>query len=159
MKSPCFIRIDKEILPKLYENNDWSKIGFATHGDSSTAFICGTGISTWAALDAKSCLTDQNVECTVVDFIKVKPLNLNDLSSLFKNAKWVVVIEESVSSGGLWELIGASLINKRISFFLKLNLGDSFILGSAKREWAWEKYGINGESVSKKIMKTLLELE
>ena len=121
MKSPCFIRMDKEILPKLYENNDWSKTGFATHGESSTAFICGTGISTWAALEAKNCLKEQNIECTVVDFIKVKPIDINDLSSLFEKAKWVVVIEESVSSGGLWELIGAGLINKRIAFLLIIN--------------------------------------
>ena len=33
------------------------------------------------------------------------------------------------------------------------NLGNSYILGSAKREWAWKKFNLNSDKISKYLIK------
>lgn len=150
-KTPCFIRMDKENLPNLYDDNLSLSSGMALHGSRSTGVIVSSGVLTWAALEAQEILSTRSVACQVIDLIRIKPFDVPFLQSQCENARWVAVVDEAVSCGGLAELIAGALIGQPLDFFIPINLGDRFLLGSAKREWAWEHYGLNGVDIARAI--------
>lgn len=158
-QSPCFIRIDKENLPQLYSVKDDLDAGLFFHSgdekDVKRGAIISSGMLVWSALKAREMLSNEGVECTVIDIFCIKPLNIKLLQDLTKNLEWVVVLEESMNLSCLGELIARHILlnNKSINEYRTLNLGDTYLLGSAKREWAWKKYGLYPDEIVKLILK------
>lgn len=157
-QSPCFVRIDKENLPLLYSNNRDLSAGLLVHSDNKEEYLGGaiisSGMPVWSALKVKELLSEEGIECIVIDIFCIKPLNINLLQEITKNIKWAVVIEESTDFSCLGELVARNILlkNKSIQEYRTINLGDSYLLGSAKRDWAWAKFGLNPEMVVKKIL-------
>jgi transketolase len=154
-KTPCFIRIDKENLPNLYDETQSLDSGMLVHGLKGNGVIVCTGMTTWAGLQALEILSSKGISCQVIDLIRIKPFAEEEFQSLCENVRWVVVVDEATSCGGLGELISSMLIGKSMDFFTTINLGGKFLLGSAKREWAWQKFGIDGELIWETILKKL----
>jgi transketolase len=157
-QTPCFIRIDKENLPQLYSSHDDLDAGLLVHsadaiGQKQGAII-SSGMLVWSALKAKEILSNEGIECTVIDVFCIKPLNINLLQELTKNLGWVVVLEEAMNPSCLGELVARHILleNKNIKEYITLNLGNSYLLGSAKREWAWEKFGLTSDAIAKAIL-------
>jgi transketolase len=158
-QTPCFIRIDKENLPQLYTDLDDLSLGLIAHEkkDSAKGIIFGTGMTVWPALKAAEILGDRGIECNVVDIFEVKPLNEELLRSLLIKIDWVLVVEESLGLSSLSELIAKLIIESSdLNFYRSLNLGNSYLMGSAKREWAWKKFNLDAESIVRYIDKSIL---
>jgi len=157
-QSPCFIRIDKENLPQLYSSQDDLNSGLLVHsvdeGGVKSGAIISSGMLVWSALKAKEILLNAGIDCSVIDILCIKPLNINLLQELTKNLAWVIVVEEAMSPSCLGELMARHILikNKNIQQYVTLNLGDSYLLGSAKREWAWEKFGLTADAIAKVIL-------
>ncbi|MFM1806266.1 MAG: hypothetical protein RL212_525 [Pseudomonadota bacterium] len=160
-QSPCFIRVDKENLPQLYSIKDDLGVGLLTHSADRQALnkegrgvIISSGMLVWSALKAKEMLSSNGIECIVIDVFCIKPLNVNLLQELTKNLTWIVVVEEAMNPSCLGELIARQILpkNRSIEEYITMNLGDSYLLGSAKREWAWEKFGLTSEAIAKVIL-------
>jgi len=97
-------------------------------------------------------LSDRGVECIVVDIFIVKPLNVEVLNSLLNKTDWVLVVEESINLSSISEPIAKAIVeSSNLNFYRSLNLGDSYLMGSAKREWAWKKFNLNAESIVKYV--------
>ena len=157
--TPCFIRIDKENLPQLYTDLDDLSLGLIAHEkkDSAKGIIFGTGMTVWPALKAAEILGDRGIECNVVDIFEVKPLNEELLRSLLIKIDWVLVVEESLGLSSLSELIAKLIIESSdLNFYRSLNLGNSYLMGSAKREWEWKKFNLDAESIVRYIDKSIL---
>lgn len=161
-QSPCFIRIDKENLPQLYSSKDDLNSGLLAHSADGQDLkrgkkgaIISSGMLVWSALKAKETLSNNGIECVVIDVFCIKPLNVNLLQELTKNLTWVIVVEEAMNHSCLGELIASQILlkNKSIEEYITMNLGDSYLLGSAKREWAWKKFNLTAESIAEKIDK------
>jgi len=156
--TPCFIRIDKESLPQLYSSQEDLNLGLLVHSadqrGSKSGVIISSGMLVWSAIKAKEILSNEGIECAVIDVFCIKPLNINLLQELTKNLAWVVVVEEAINHSCLGELIARHILlkNKTIKEYITLNLGDSYLLGSAKREWAWEKFGLTSNAITKVIL-------
>lgn len=152
---PSFVRMDKENVPDLPASDSWNKLGYRVFGELGVGLIISTGIITWAALEAQEILKKKDVICEVIDVLILKPLNLTGLIQRESEINWILVLEEAVSNGGLAETVALAIssTSKRIKHFDTVNLGDQFLLGSAKREWAWKKFGLDGESIASKILK------
>ncbi len=154
-KTPSYIRIDKENLPNLYDNiisDNWKMF---IHGQNSDGVILGTGMTTWASLHAQEILNTNKISCQVIDLIRIKPLPEEELLWQFKNKKWVVVVDEATSCGGFGEFVSSLLLQSNLDFFISINVGKEFLLGSAKREWVWHKFGIDGELIAESILQKL----
>lgn len=149
--TPCFVRMDKEGLPNLYDEGQNLDDGFIAHG-AGEGIIISSGVVTWAALQAQEILQTKNIQCKVIDLIRIKPLATDELRTQCKNAKWVVVVDEATANGGLGELAANALIGMPLELFTSVNLGHKFLLGSAKREWAWQNFGLSGTDIAKLIM-------
>lgn len=163
IQSPCFVRIDKENLPQLYSSHDELNAGLLFHstddGVGERGAIISSGMPVWSALKAKEILSNKGVHCAVIDVFCIKPLNVNLLQELTKNLAWVLVVEEAINSSCLGELIArhSLLANKSIEKFITLNLGDSYLLGSAKREWAWKKFSLTSDAIAKVILEDFVK--
>jgi len=152
LKTPCFIRMDKENLPNLYEDEDLSSVGVMVHGKKSDGVIFGTGMTVWPALDAQERLAAVGVRAQVVDIFQIKPLCNKVLRDQFKDCKWIIVIDEAADPGGIADAIARAFVGHPLDFFHAVNLGSNFLLGSAKREWAWESFGFSGKELTKRII-------
>ena len=160
-QSPCFVRVDKENLPQLYSIKDELSAGLLVHSadgrdlnKAGRGAIISSGMLVWSALKAKEILSSNGIECAVIDMFCIKPLNVNLLQELTKNLAWVIVIEEAMNPSCLGELIARHILlkNKSIEEYITMNLGDAYLLGSAKREWAWEKFNITADAIAKMVL-------
>ena len=155
LRSPCFIRMDKENLPNLYSEADPLDGGIMYHGEESDGIIVGSGMTVWPALRAQEILASVGVHACVVDLFRIKPLGNDALREKFKDCKWIVVVDEGADPGGIADAIARAFIGQPLAFFHAVNLGEQFLLGSAKREWAWEKFGFEGERLAKDVLERL----
>ena len=96
-------------------------------------------------------LKKKNIDCSVVDIFKIKPINTNLLKEILFDTPWAVVVEEAIDLGCLGELI-ARHIDGGPTKLSSVNLGDKFLLGSSNREWAWNKYGFNPSDIVNKVL-------
>ena len=151
-KSPCYIRMDKALLPHLYNSSANLSENIISHGELKGGSIITSGITVWSALFAQSLLHEQKIYCNVIDILQIKPLNYKQLRSLVNHSEWIYIIEESSHNGGFSSDICYSLKNKIFKFFEIINFKDKYLLGSAERKWAWEKYKIDGKSVADSIL-------
>jgi len=153
-QTPSYVRLDKEVLPQLYDNDNDIKNGLIIHQENKVnnqGIIFATGITVWLALKAQEFLKAQNVDCLVVDIYKIKPLNTNLLKEILSDTPWALVVEEAIDLGCLGELI-AKHIDGGSTQISSINLGDEFLLGSSNREWVWNKYGLNPSDIVKKVL-------
>jgi transketolase len=156
LKTPCFIRMDKEQLPRLYTSDLDLNIGFEVHGNGTDFIIFSSGMTTWSALKAKELLhLNYSKNGCVVDMIRLKNYNHDLIVELVKKHVSVYIVDESSKFGGF-----ASLITRKIcgvkSFSLDIiSLEDSYLTGSAKREWAWGEFGLDHVSIMNLIRKVI----
>ena len=152
-QSPSYIRLDKEVLPQLYNNDNDIKNGLIVHQEKKTnnqGLIFATGITLWLTLKAQELLKEKNIDCSVVDIFKIKPINIKILKEILSDTPWAFVVEEAIDSGSLRELI-ATHLDGGPTKLSSVNLGDKFLLGSSNREWAWNKYGFNPIDIVNKV--------
>lgn len=154
-KLPSFIRMDKELLPRLYSQNEELESGVIRHQLSSnsikTGVIITSGVIVWNAIKAMEMLSQRGVDCIVIDVLKIKPFDRGALEKYCRDVSWVCVVDEAVNLGGLAEMVGLSFVGKKLKFFEQINLGSNFIMGSAKREWAWKKFGLDASGIAKRV--------
>jgi transketolase len=151
IRTPAFIRLDKEYLPNIQTSDTSKGKGFRLIGSPGEGLIIGTGITVWPALIAQERLIDQSIYVQVLDLSLLKPLDDKEIRKICEVFQWVVVIEENCSCGGIHEAISRALIGLKFKFFNSINLGHNYLLGSAKREWVWSKVGMEGSEVSQAI--------
>ena len=83
----------------------------------------------------------------------IKPLDTNLLNKVFKKYKYVAILEEHSSIGGLASAVSEHYIENNFkNKFLKLNTGKKFILKSGNQKNAHENLNISPKSIEKKIL-------
>jgi transketolase len=153
-QTPSYVRLDKEVLPQLYHDDNDIKNGLIIHQRSKVnnqGIIFATGITVWLTLKTQELLKIKNIDCIVVDIYKIKPINIKLLKEILSDTPWALVVEEAIDLGCLGELI-AKHIDGGSTKLSSINLGDEFLLGSSNREWVWNKYGFNPSDIVKKVL-------
>ena len=86
----------------------------------------------------------------------IKPLDTNLLNKIFKKYKYITILEEHSSIGGLTSAISEHYMEKSFTNkFLKLNTGKQFILKSGNQKKAQENLNISPKKIEKKILNFL----
>ena len=154
-KSPSLIRLDKE---NLQEQNIGVKrisknINYYNKSNSK-CLIISTGITLKITLDIQK--SKKNVD--LADIVCLKPFPYKDLKKIIlqKKYKKIITIDENLEQSSLIDNVNKLLqtINKRI-ISTSINLGNNYILGSAKREWVWKKFNFDSEKIIKKHLKNI----
>ena len=159
LKMPSFVRVDKENLPQLYSSEESLNLGLIPHGVriNGSGLIFTTGIAVWPCLKAMESLKSKDIESNVIDIFRIKPLNKPLLISLTKNVSWVLCVEECLNLSSLSEVLAKEIINtSNVKLFKSINLGENFLLGSAKREWAWKKFNLNADAITNYVTNNII---
>jgi len=153
MKNTNYVRLDRLVLPNLYqENEDFSK-GLSVLEESKEAYIVTTGSMTHVALEVVKKLKQQNLDVGVIDVYSL-PLDENSFIDLVEKVKKIITLEEHFLSGGFGSAIceaiqdgGVLLPVKRIG--LSMKKGYCYQYGG--RDIIRSYYGIDSESVANTV--------
>lgn len=153
---PTYIRLEKGILPPLYDDGQDLSEGLQVLRAGYELVIVSTGIMVHQALKVADELSKLAVDVGVVDLYRIKPVNREPLLSILDRAQHVVTLEETFINGGLGSLIGEVLIDagKRISL-KRLATPDQHVYKYGHREWLHSHCGLDVNSLTTKILEWL----
>lgn len=136
MPGPKYVRIEKGILGKIYnENHDFSP-GLDLLVDGPDLMIISTGIMVHRALELAQALSTRGVRAGVIDVYRLKPVDGDVLIEAIGQASRVLTLEEHSVVGGLGSLVCEILADhgRRIPT-KRLALPDSFVYQYGDRDW------------------------
>jgi len=112
-KGSVYLRLFREKTPLFTEENKDFKIGQAEvlrKGKNVTIAACGPQV--YYALQAAEELAKKKIECEVINFSTIKPLDKNTLLESVKKTKKIVTAEEHQITGGLGSAIAEVLVRE-----------------------------------------------
>ena len=156
-KKPTYFRIGKKGEKNIYKTTPKVKIGkghIIYNGKKICIISAGNIIVN--ANQAILNLRKKNIFPGLISMHTIKPLDTNLLSKIFKKYKYIAILEEHSSIGGLTSAISEYYIEKNYTNkFLKLNTGIRFITKSGNQKKAQEKLNISSKGIEKKILSFL----
>ncbi len=154
MSRPSYIRIDKELPPRIYDDRsqDFTD-GLAILRSGNDLTIIATSIMVGKALGVVDELGKYDVHAGVVDLYRLKPINKELLAKVAQNSKRVVTLEEHTVCGGLGSIVCETLADCGVLLPIKvLGIRDKFRSEVGSREWIRSLDGLDIPSVSKAIL-------
>jgi len=156
-KKPTYFRIGKKGEKNIYEYVPKTKTGKGNiiyHG-KKICIIC-TGNIIINANQAILNLRKKNIYPGLISMHTIKPLDTNLLNKIFKKYKYIAILEEHSSIGGLTSAISEHYMEKSFTNkFLKLNTGKQFILKPGNQKKAQENLNISPKKIEEKILNFL----
>ena len=154
-KGPVYVRMPRRDTEIIYESEEEAtfEIGkgkVLVDGDDLT--IIATGEEVPEALRAAEILKENGISAEVVEMATIKPI---DEDIIKKSKDFVVTVEDHSIIGGLGsavaEVIASYGLNKKL-----LMIGIKDVFGrSGKADELLRYYGLDGESIAKKVMEEM----
>ncbi|WP_423792681.1 transketolase family protein [Methanocaldococcus indicus] len=154
-KGPVYVRMPRRDTEIIYENEEEAtfKIGegkVLKEGEDLT--IIATGEEVPEALRAYEILKENNISAEIVELATIKPI---DKDIIKKANDFIVTLEDHNIIGGLGsavsEVIATEGLNKRL-----MMIGVPDVFGrSGKADELLKYFGLDGESVAKRIMQMI----
>ena len=126
--------------------------------EGSDILLITTGIMLQVALAAADLLAEDGVSVCVLHFPTIKPLDTVTLNRHTHAKRGVMVLEEHVPIGGLATQITQALIESgqiQGTRYARMGLPDTFIKGYGSQDELLKAYGLDMESVRKKVHELL----
>lgn len=153
-KGPKYIRIEKGRVDSVYsdEENISNKCNILSNSSDKIGII-STGFMTHVCLDVVNGLKDSGTNVSLLDIIRVKPLEERSIVEYAKG-KNIIVVEENIKSGGIGEKIGCILKeNNHTNKFKIVSLQDDFHFEFNDREKIHKKLKIGRDDIEAAILK------
>lgn len=113
---PCYLRLSREAVPAIYNENSKFEIGKANViKEGSDVCIIACGVMVNFAKKAAEALEKEGIHVGVVDMFTIKPLDLSAILEISKKYKAIVVAEEHNIHGGLSSCIASALVTNHIA--------------------------------------------
>lgn len=146
---PRYVRLEKGIFPNLpRRTRDWERLGVAEILPGDPRFVVlSTGSITHIVLEVlKEIGGSLEVVPRLVEVLRLNPLPLEQLESLFQGAVGVMVVEESYSALGL--RVGALMAESACGAKLSLTSApDRFFFKGSDRKEMRSMAGLSGEKL------------
>ncbi|MCF7907774.1 MAG: hypothetical protein K9L86_02725 [Candidatus Omnitrophica bacterium] len=150
MKNTNYVRLDRLVLPNLYqENEDFSK-GLSILEESKEAYIIATGSMVHVALEAAKNIKQQGFDIGVIDVYSL-PFNEKLLIDFIKGVKRVVTLEEHFLPGGLGSAVCEVMQDKGVLLPVKrigLSMEKGYCYKYGGRDIIRSYYGVDSGSVT-----------
>lgn len=154
---PCYIRLDREELPDIYDSQaDFSR-GICKIKSGEDLVIIGTGNMVHQALKISEALRERSVSAGVID-LHTLPINeealLKDLGPLQR----IVTLEEHTLPGGVGGAVCECLCDNGVNVGLKrfgLNFREGYCYQYGGRSNIQSHCGLDSQSVSLSILQWL----
>ncbi len=158
MAGPSYVRLDREVLPTIYDKDDDFSSGLSRLKSGKDLMIISTGNMVHIALDAAKKLSMHSIACGVIDLYKVKPINSALLLKNIAGIKRVVTLEEHLISGGLGSAIAEVLAdNNRMVPLKRLAVPDKYYYAYGGRKNIQTLCRLDAKSVTKEVLDWLGE--
>ncbi len=155
LKTPSYVRLDRQVVPEIYNQNDKFEEGFRELKQGGKICIVATGNMVHTALKVQEYFLKNNQNIGVIDLYIIKPLNLEILNSL-KKYKTIITLEEHYLTGGIGSLISELITDNNLQLkLLRMGVRDAFVYDYGGRDYIHKKLEIDSGSVIEKI-KTLI---
>ena len=157
LKGPLYVRIARggeDIISSKFK----PKIGKAIEFKKSNhCYFVTTGVTSHIANKASNILRKKyNIDCGVMHFATVKPLDKVSLKKILKKSKKVITVEENVKSGGFGSSILEFASEIRANTKIKLvGLEDKFIDKYGSQDELLVKSGLSPNNLSNIMLKYL----
>ena len=103
---PFYIRLGRPKTPVIYRDGCHFKLGKADMlRDGSDACITATGIMVSKALDAADALSKKGINCRVLNFSTLKPIDREAIVKAAQETGAIVTAEEHLLHGGLGSMV------------------------------------------------------
>jgi len=139
-EGPKYIRIEKGIVPGLYEKGRSFEKGIAKVQDGKDTYILSSGVMVHKAIEAAKSLDENSSAVGVFDLYRIKPINQNILIDYLAPVKKLLIIEDNIATGGLCDKISSILMSKKSKIDIKvLNVTDMFSFNYSQKRDQVEK--------------------
>lgn len=122
--------------------------------------IVSTGAMTHRALGAAELLSKQKIDCSVLHFHTVKPLDKKTLIREAKHARLLVTIEEHILTGGLGsaclEALADNMSPRNFPDIYRIALADEFVQSYGTQDTLLEKFGMQPISLAARIASRIM---
>ena len=154
---PAYMRIAKKGEPVIHKSKDQISLGKATRissGNDVAVLVCGRQLPN--ALAAADALKKQGINCRVLSFHTIKPIDKIEVLKSARETNAIVTVEEHFSTGGLNSVVAEILVNERLSVpVVGVNINDEFPKGSGSQDYFLNKYGLTVSGISKAVVRAL----
>ena len=154
-KGPVYLRFGRPKVPVFTDPNQKFEIGKGiklTEGNDVT--VVATGHLVWESIEAAKILNESGITTEVINIHTIKPLDKKIILDSVKKTRCIVSAEEHNFLGGLGESI-SRVLAKNLPLpqeFVATN--DTFGESGTPAE-LMEKYGLNADSIVKKVKKVI----
>ena len=154
-KGPVYLRFGRPKVPVFTDPNQKFEIGKGiklTEGNDVT--VVATGHLVWESIEAAKILNESGISTEVINIHTIKPLDKKIILDSVKKTRCIVSAEEHNFLGGLGESI-SRVLAKNLPLpqeFVATN--DTFGESGTPAE-LMEKYGLNADSIVKKVKKVI----
>lgn len=151
-EGPVYLRFGRPVVPNFTPADQVFEIGKAViMNEGSDVTICATGHLVWKAIEAIEILSQQGIQCELLNIHTIKPLDETAILNSIKKTRCIVTAEEHQLNGGLGDAV-AQLLSRNLPTpqeFVGVN--DSFG-ESGKPEELMVKYGLTSNAIVEKVL-------
>lgn len=153
ISGPSYVRLDREILPVIYSENEDLTDGLKNFKSGEDICIISTGNMVHRALEVSKKLAEHSVDTGVIDLYKLKPINEKLLLNSIGKAKRLVTLEEHLLIGGLGSAIVEVLADNEKTLPLKrIGIQDKYYYAYGGRNNIQSLCGLDADSITKTIL-------
>jgi transketolase len=152
LAGPAYVRIEKGMLPRLYEPTQDFLTGMAHPRRGEDVLLVSTGYMVQQAVRIADWLAGSGVNAGVLDLFRLKPLNKVELLRSLGASRRIAVIEEQTPVGGIGsivcEVLGEAGVARPVRRF---SLPDAPCYRYGSREWLHHQFGIDPDTLGGEI--------
>jgi len=152
---PLYLRLGKKGEPSVHPSQPNVTIGKVLLVKPGTdCCLLSTGTILPMVLEAASRLQEQGVNCEVISFHTVKPLDTDYLTEAFQRFPLVVTVEEHSLIGGLGSAVAEWMVDRGPSstHLLRVGTPDRFIKDCGETEYIHHQIGLTAEAVTQRVL-------
>jgi len=153
-KHPVYLRFGKAPMFTIHGQETCFELGKAVRlRDGPDAAFIATGETVVHCLLAAAQLAKAGIECRVLSFHTIKPLDIAAVLAASRECHAIVTVEEHSVHGGLGEACASTLLQAGISVPFKIiGLPDEYTVTGSQAD-IFRHYGISMESLSETVRK------
>jgi len=154
-KGPVYIRINRNDLPILTDENELFEIGKINKiADGKDITIFATGFMVYQALQARAILQDKGISVRVINVSTIKPIDVDKVKEYIKDVKGVITAEEHSIIGGLGGTICEALSDELVKV-KRVGIDDKFGQSASNYEELISYYGLIPQVIVEKAEELL----
>ncbi|MBU0477594.1 1-deoxy-D-xylulose-5-phosphate synthase [bacterium] len=154
MSTPCYIRLDRGLVPEVYDKSENFSNGLAMLKTGKDLYIIATGNMVDQAFKVVKKLSEHSIDAGIIDLYRIKPINTKLLIKYIKNAHRIVTLEEHFLAGGMGSAVVENLTDNGISIPIKrIGVPDKYYYAYGNRDDINLECGLDTETVAKIILK------